>query len=97
MPLLKEGEGFVVAAPLQEVPEPRMDAGWKLRLESGDFFRGGLEPFEMRRRVLLPCRVVGDDGESFAQGSGEGEIGVCVLHRHKLAHGRREVTGGFAY
>ena len=58
--------------------ESRIDIRGELRLEPEDFLRDGFETFKMGRRVFLTGFLIGDDGQSFAQGIGKGEEwGFC--------------------
>jgi hypothetical protein len=80
MIFVEEGECLVVAAALKEMFETGIEGGGELRLELDDFFRGGLEAFEVGCGIFLPGFVVGDYGEPFAQGVGESEVRVCGIH-----------------
>jgi hypothetical protein len=76
----EESQSFVVAAALQIVVQPGINRRGEMRLELDYFFRSRLEAFEVDCGVFLPGFVVGDHGEPFPQGIGEGEIGVCGFH-----------------
>ncbi len=62
-----EGEGLVVAAPLQVVRELRIGQGGQLCLECSDLLRSRFQAFQVRCRIAPARLTVGDDGEPFAQ------------------------------
>ena len=68
---LQQGEGFVVGALLHEVAQPWGHDGTECVVQGGNAFRHLFQLLQMRGRIAVAQRMIGNDGEAGAEECGE--------------------------